>query len=398
MSLTVVIVGAGQAASSLVSSLRSEGFDGRIVLIGEESHPPYQRPPLSKKYLGGDMELEKVYIKTLAAYEKAQVELILGARAESIDRIGHRVQLDDGREISYDKLALTTGSRVRELPVPGAHLEGVCYLRTLDDVHRIQRHLGPGKRLVIVGGGYVGLEAAAIAVKMGAVVSILELSPRVLQRVVAPVVSRFFEDLHRAEGVDIYTNTQVTAFEGNAGVEQVLCADGRCFPADLVIVGIGILPNSEIAAEAGLDTDDGILVDEYAQTSDPDIVAAGDCTNHPNSKLDRRLRLESVQNALDQAKTAAATLCGKRREYASIPRFWSDQYDLRLQISGLAQDYDEVLVHGEPAERSFAALYLRNGRLIAVDAVNDPKVFARIRPLVAEQAPFGAEQLAELKA
>jgi 3-phenylpropionate/trans-cinnamate dioxygenase ferredoxin reductase subunit len=395
MAATFVIVGAGQAAGQLIASLRTEGFGGRIILVGEEPHIPYQRPPLSKQFLAGEIGLEKVYLKPTEFYTKAGVELHLNTRVESIDRAEHTVQLGDGLQLHYGKLALTTGSRVRELAVPGATLPGIGYLRTADDALRLQAYWAPGRRLVIVGGGYIGLEVAAVAARQGVAVTVLEMESRIMQRVVGPQISALYAKTHGDAGVSIHTDTRVSSFAGDGRVKQVQCADGSTFEADAVLVGIGILPNSELADQAGLRTGDGIWVDEYARTSDPDIVAAGDCTNHPNSKLAGRLRLECVQNAVDQAKTAAATLCGKQREYAEIPRFWSDQYDLRLQIAGLPQSHDQVVIRGEPTQRAFAVFYLTGARMVCVEAVNRLQEFALSRRMIADRVPVDPVRLAD---
>ena len=396
MTQTLIIIGGGHAASQLISSLQSGGFQGNIQLIGQEPYVPYQRPPLSKQFLAGTMEIDKVYLKPPEFYAEAGVELFLNTTVTTIDRDAQTVTLDNGRILSYDKLALTTGSRVRELPVPGVDLKGVFYLRNIDHIRAIQPYMQAGAKLVIVGGGYIGLEAASVALKQGIDVSVLEMEPRILNRVVAPEVSDFFTRLHSEEGVHIYTQATVSAFQGNEQVNTVLCQDGQRFPADFVIIGIGIVPNSELAAAAELETDNGIVVDEYCRTRDPNIVAAGDCTNHPNSLLNRRLRLESVHNALSQGRTAAATLCGKLTPYAEVPRFWSDQYDLRLQILGLSQDYDQLVLRGDPAGRSFLACYLRAGQIIAVDAVNNPKEFMLARKLILDQISVDPSHLADI--
>ncbi len=385
MSETFVIIGAGQAAGQAVASLRSEGFTGRIVLVGDEDYVPYQRPPLSKKFLSGELGLERVYIKPEDFFTKQGVDLKLGARATGLNRTLKTVTLESSETISYDKLMIATGSRVRRLPVPGEDLAGVFYLRTIDDVLHIREHFGSGKRLVIVGGGYIGLEVAAVAVKSGVAVTVLEMEERVMARVTAPQVSDFFEKVHGAAGVDIRLQTRVSGFEGRDGaLTGVQCADGSRLDVDVAIVGIGILPNVELAQDAGLVCDNGIVVDEHGQTSDPDIFSAGDCTNHPNDLVGRRIRLESVQNAIDQAKVAAAAMCGTLKPYKEIPWFWSDQYDLKLQIAGLSEGYDQTVVRGTPDSKTFAVFYLKGGRLIAVDAINAVPEFMVGRKLIAQ--------------
>ncbi len=297
--------------------------------------------------------------------------------------------------MDYSKLLLTTGSRVRRLQVPGDGLNGVHYLRNIDDVLAIRPHFQPGKRLVVVGAGYIGLEVAAIAVTHGLDVTVLETESRVMSRVMAPAVSAFFEQLHRDAGVKIEFGRTVKEFRGANRIAEVVCADGYSVAADLCIVGIGILPNSELAESAGLECSNGIVVDEYARTSDADIYAAGDCTRHPNALLGVSLRLESVHNALEQAKTAAASICGERLPYAQIPWFWSDQYDVKLQIVGLGNDYDNLVIRGDQATGAFAAFYLRGNRLLAVDAVNSPREFMLGKKLLAAGAEFDPQALAD---
>ncbi len=393
----VVIVGAGQAAGQTVTSLRQEGFAGRIVLIGDEAYVPYQRPPLSKKFLSGELGLERVYIKPEAYFADQGVALKLGRRATAIDRSAKTLTLEDGEVVPYGRLVLATGSRVRRLPVPGEDLSGVHYLRGIDDVIAIREYFATGSRLVIVGGGYIGLEVAAVAVKAGVAVTVLEMEQRVLARVTAPELSDFFEGVHRAAGVDIRTGMRVSGFEGADGaLTAVQCTDGSRIPSDFAIVGIGIMPNVELASEAGLACDNGIIVDEHGQTEDPDIFAVGDCTNHPNDLVGRRIRLESVQNAIDQAKAAAAAICGRFTPYTQVPWFWSDQYDLKLQIAGLSEGYDQMVLRGDPASKAFAAFYLRDGTVIAVDAVNAVPEFMIGKKLIAAGARVAPERLGDL--
>jgi 3-phenylpropionate/trans-cinnamate dioxygenase ferredoxin reductase component len=376
MSAVCVVVGASHAGAQLASGLRRHGWEGRIVLIGDEACLPYHRPPLSKTYLSGAKGQHEILLRPQAAYQKLDVHLTLGVRVESIDRVHKTVALDNGESLRYDKLALTVGARPRRLPLPGAERAGVYYLRSLEDADQIRRHLGQHKRAVIIGGGYIGLEAAAALHGAGMAVTVLEALPRVLQRVTAPQISAFYERVHAEAGVHIVTAAGVEAIEGGAQAQAVRCANGAVYDADVVILGCGIVPNTELAAAAGLPVNDGIVVDEYARTADPDIVAAGDCSYHYSAIYDRHLRLESVQNATEQAGVAAATLCGKPTAYAALPWFWSDQYDLKLQIAGLSQGYDDVVVRGDLAGgRSFALYYLRAGRLLAVDAVNRPQDF-----------------------
>lgn len=400
MTETLIVIGAGHAAGQAVVSLRAGGYGGRIVVVGEESHVPYERPPLSKQYLAGEMELERVYFRPAAFYDDAGAELRLGRRAERLDRAARAVILDGGDELRYDRLLLTTGSRVRRLDLPGAGLEGVLYLRTVDDVHALRERFAPGRRLAVVGGGYIGLEVAAVAAGAGLDVTVLEMAPHLMARVVAPEVAEFFAALHRGHGVRVRTGVRVEGFAGRGEVAAVLCGGGERVAADLVLVGVGIVPNVELAREAELacagdDEGGGIRVDENARTGDPRVFAAGDCTSHPSALVGRRVRLESVHNAVEQAKAAAAALCGAPRPYEQVPWFWSDQYDVKLQIAGLSAGHDRVVLRGDPASGSFAACYLRDGVLIAVDAVRSPRDFMGAKRPIAARARIPPERLAD---
>ena len=391
----IVIVGAGQAAAQAILTLRQKKFDGRITLVGEEDLPPYQRPPLSKKYLAGELDRERLFLRPLAFYEKNGVDLQLGVRAEELDPDRRRVRLNDGRSLDYDGLLLATGSRVRRLNIPGSDLPGIHYVRNVADVDSISEAFRPGNQLVVVGAGYIGLEVSAVAVSRGLQVTVLEAVNRVMARVVCPEVSQFYFDYHTRSGVDIRCGTTIGSFVGNGRVEAVSAASGELFPCDLAIVGIGIEPVVEPASSAGLICENGIRVDEFARTGDKAIVAAGDCTNHPSLLYGRRVRLESVQNAIDQAKIAAASLLGEDQPYETVPWFWSDQYDLKLQIAGLSQDHDRVVIRGEPDSSGFAAFYLRDGKLQAVDAVNSPKDFMLGKRLIMQRAAPSLELLAD---
>jgi 3-phenylpropionate/trans-cinnamate dioxygenase ferredoxin reductase subunit len=389
----LVIVGGGQAAAQAVQSLRQLGFAGSIALFCDEPYPPYQRPPLSKKYLAGELPRERLLLRPAAFYAEKGVTLELGARVEEIEPAARRVRLADGRTLSYDRLMLATGSRARALDVPGALLPGVHPLRTIADVDAIMASLVPGARVVLVGAGYIGLEVAAVARRRGFDVTVLEAANRVMSRTVSPELSSFYEQCHLAAGVAIHCNASVKALRGAERVTAVETTDGRTFACDVAIVGIGIVPNVELAAAAGLECANGIVVDEFARTADPQIVAAGDCTNHPHPLLARRVRLESVPNAVHQAKVAAQTLVGAPAAYSEVPWFWSDQYDLKLQIAGLSAGYEEVVLRGDPATRSFALFYLRGGEIIAVDAVNSPREFIAGKKLVANRTRVAADVL-----
>ena len=396
MTENFIIVGASHAASMLAPSLRQQGWQGRILVVGAEASIPYHRPPLSKDYLAGAKTLDEILIRPAKVYEKSEVEFILNTSVESIDRDNKTVRLSNNETLSYDKLALTVGSKVRKVNLSGVDLDGVFYLRDLRDVERITPYINPGANAVIVGGGYIGLETAAVLNKKGMNVTVLEMMERVLQRVTAPVVSEFYTRIHEEEGVSIRCGVGVSGFQGNGRVAKVLCSDGSGFAADLVIIGVGILPNTALAEAAGLEVDNGIVVNDRAQTSDPDIFAAGDCTNHHNPIYDRRIRLESVQNATDQSRVAAGAACGKEVSYNAVPWFWSEQYDLMLQIAGLSQGYDEIITRGDPGNgRSFAAFYLREGRVIAVDAVNKPQEFMFSKKLIPLQKTVDKKRLAD---
>lgn len=391
---TCIIIGASHAAAQLAPSLRQEGWEGPIVVIGDEPSLPYHRPPLSKAYLSGEKNAHDLLIRASDVYSRFGIEFRLGERVESINRSSKTVTLRSGEELAYGKLAICTGTRVRTVTLPGSTLAGIHYLRNIADIDRIKADVRAGGRAVIVGGGYIGLETAAVLNKLGMHVTVLEMAPRVLARVTASQVSEFFERVHGEEGVEIQTSIAVSGFEGNTRVERVVCANGTHLPVDMVIIGVGVTPNVELAAEADLATDNGVLVDACARTSDPDIVAVGDCTMHP-SPFYGYIRLESVPNATEQAKSAAAALCGKEKPYAALPWFWSDQYDIKLQIAGLNQGYDEVVVRGERATgRSFSAFYLKSGKLVAADCVNRPQEFMVSKRLIAEGIEVTPGQLA----
>lgn len=391
-----IIVGASHAAAQVAPTLRQRGWEGTIGVIGNEYSLPYHRPPLSKDFLSGKKSSDDILIRQPAVYEKAHIRFALGITVIDINRSDKYVVLDNEQQIPYDKLVLTTGAKVRKLNIPGADLAGIQYLRNINDIHHIKSFVGKEKNAVIVGGGYIGLETAASLRKLGMNVTVLEAMPRVLQRVTAPEVSAFYDRVHREEGVTIVTDTIAKSFEGNKHVEAVLCENGERYPADLVIVGVGVVPATELAEKAGLEVNNGIVVDEYARTSDHDILAAGDCTSHYNPIYDRVLRLESVQNALDQATVAANTICGNLQPYSALPWFWSDQFDLKLQIAGLNQGYDNVVIRGDiEGSRSFAAFYLLGDRLLAVDAVNKPQEFMLGRRLITDKVPVDPAKLAD---
>jgi len=365
------------------------------VLAGEDSWLPYQRPPLSKKFLAGELPAERLYFKPPDFYATADIDVRLETRITAVDRDRQHVITATGERIPYDTLVLATGSRVRHIHVPGSDLDGLHYLRGIDDVSRIRRDLASARNVVIIGAGYIGLEVAAVTRRLGYDVCVVEMADRVMNRVVSTAVSEFFQAEHAAHGVHLMLSTALEAVEGDTRAHAVRTSGGHSIPADLVIAGIGIVPNTELAASAGLEVDNGIVVDTHCRTADPNVYAVGDCTLHPNGIYGRRIRLESVHNAVEQAKTAAANICGETVEYSQVPWFWSDQYDLKLQIAGLSDGYDEVVIRGEPATRAFSCLYLRNGVLIACDAVNTARDFVQSKALIAARQRIAPDRLAD---
>jgi 3-phenylpropionate/trans-cinnamate dioxygenase ferredoxin reductase subunit len=394
----IVIAGGGQAAVQAVDTLRRKGFAGKLTLVGDEPWLPYQRPPLSKKYLAGALERERLTIRPAQFFAEHQVQVQLGRRVGEILRREQRVRLDDDTVLAYDALLLATGSRPRRLAAPGTELAGVHFLRTLADADRIRAECASGGRMVIVGGGYIGLEVAATARGLGLEVTVLEMAERVMNRVTCTQVSGFYESEHARQGVRILCNARVRALAADARsgrVRAVLTEDGAEHPADIVIVAVGVAPADELATTAGLECDNGILVDQYCRTSDAAIHAAGDCVNQPSPHYGRRLRLESVDNAFEQGASAALNLLGTPTAHDKVPWFWSDQYDLKLVIVGMCQGYDTVVTRGAAAARSFSACYLRGGELIAIDTVNQPKDQMAARKLIAAHARPDPDKLAD---
>lgn len=397
MTNDVLIIGAGHAAGQLVVSLRQHKFDGRITLVGDEPWLPYQRPPLSKKFLAGELAAERLFVKPESFYDEDSISVLLDTRIQSIDKRRRVAVTDAGKELPYDKLVLALGSQPRRIDVRGADLGGIHYLRTIADVEQIRASLGDADRLAVVGAGYIGLEVAAVAIGLGVRVTVIEALDRVMSRVVSPQVSTFYEHTHRKHGVELALSTAVEEFVGDDRVSAVRLENGKQIEAEVVVVGVGVMPNTSIAADADLHVKDGIVVDGRCRTSDPDIFAVGDCTYHPNPLLGRELRLESVHNALEQAKTAAANICGRDRQYSQVPWFWSDQYDLKLQIAGISQGHDQVIMRGKPADSAFSCLYLKEGCLLAIDAINRPRDFIQSKKLIAEQAVVEPSILADTR-
>ena len=389
----VVIIGAGQAAAQTAASLRQERFEGPITILGEESELPYQRPPLSKDYLAGKIGVEKTLVRPAEFYSSKNIAVNLDTKVLEIDPEKKIVSTALSEKYAYDDLVIATGSRARELKIPGIGLDGIHYLRSLKDVNSIKNQMKTAKRLCIVGGGYIGLEVAAVARDLGIEVTILEMESRILKRVTTEAMSQFYHGLHSRRGVEIVCDAQVKSFEGARSVSSVI-TEQKTFKSDLVIVGIGILPNSELAQGSGIDCENGILVDENCKTSEKNIYAIGDCTNHPNPILNRRLRLESVPNAMEQARVAANNIAGGNKKYTTIPWFWSDQYELKLQMLGFSSDGETSVTRGEVSEEKFAVFYLTNQKIVAVDAVNSPKEFMLAKQLYGEKAD--PEQLSDV--
>ncbi|MCF6221083.1 MAG: FAD-dependent oxidoreductase [Robiginitomaculum sp.] len=388
-----IIIGASHGGGQAAVSLRQSGWDGDIVLVGEESYAPYHRPPLSKEFLSGGKDIDDILIRPDATYETANILCVRDKRVDTIHPKDRLVFLDGGDTLQYDKLILATGARPRELPIPGADLPNVFYLRSADDVLKIKAEIDAGKKAVIIGGGYIGLETAASLRKQGMTVTVLEMEDRILQRVTAPVMSEFYQRIHTEEGVKIVQNCAATEIQDGL---KVITTNGD-FDADMVIVGIGVIPNIELAADCGLAVGNGIIVDENCRTSDANIYAVGDVTWHHNPAYDRHLRLESVPNATEQAKTAALAICGNPKPYNALPWFWSDQFDLKLQIAGLSAGYDDIVLRGNPdIGRSFAAFYFKGDKLLAVDAVNRPGEYMVGKRLIPQT--MGAEKIMDKKA
>ncbi len=393
-----LVVGASQAGLQLAVSLRQLGDTSPITLVGEEAHPPYQRPPLSKEFLSGEVDTPSLAFRAPGYYADAGIELVCGERVTEVTlsapgRSGAGTAVTaNGRVLPFERLALTVGAGPRRLTLPGSDLDGICYLRDHDDAADLRSRLTDASRVVVIGGGFIGLEAAAVARKSGKAVTVVEAAERLIARAVAPVVSEFYRQAHTRRGTEVLLSAGVTGFDGVDGrVAQVLLADGSRLPADLVLVGVGVVPRTELAEQLGLECDGGIVVDAYARTSNPAVCAAGDCTVQPHPLTGAgRVRLESVQNAVTQAQVAAASLLGNPRDSKAVPWFWSHQGDLRLQIAGLAAGYDEHVVRGDPAAERFSVLYYRQGRLLAVDAVNSPADYMAVRKALSQGATIAA--------
>jgi len=384
MKSDVVIIGAGHAGGMTAISLRQSKYQGSITLIGEENYLPYQRPALSKGFLAGELEEKRLYLKSEDYFDKNSINILRDSKVIAIDRNQKILLLENQKQLGYEQLIIATGSIVNQLKIAGK--EDVYYLRTIGDSIRIRKKLRNHNKITIIGAGYIGLEIASIAVKKNLDVNIVELENRVMGRVVSSEVSDFFQKKHQAEGVEFKFNTSVTGIEDQGKHKTIICSDGSNFNADLVVVGIGIQPNIELAESSGLRCENGILVNDHGQTSDSDIFAVGDCSNQPNKLFKKRLRLESVSNAVEQAKSIAASIAGTKKAHQEVPWFWSDQYNLKLQIAGISQDHDHRVVRGCPEEEKFAVFYEKEKRIIAVDAINSPKEFMVGKKWIAMQA------------
>lgn len=394
-SSTVIVVGAGQAGAQAVDSLRREGFLGRIILVGEESELPYQRPPLSKAFLAGKLPPDRLLFRHQTFYDEHKIEIKLGHRATALYPKEHELVLANGERLRYDQLLLCLGASSRHLTGPGSNLKGIYYLRSISDVNAFQSQLVHGKRMVIIGGGYIGLETAATARHLGCEVTVLEMADRVMNRVVASIVSKYFEHEHRKHGVQIICDAQIVALEGADNVRRVVCANGAAYEADLVIAGVGAIANVELASQADIECANGIVVDEYCHTSAPDVFAAGDCTNHPSLRFEMRVRLESVDNAVEQAKSAVQNMLNKPTIHNRVPWFWSDQFDNKLHIVGLSYNHDQQVTRGDPADRTFSVCYLKGGELVSVESVNNMKDFMSARKLIPDRNRPIIERLAD---
>ena len=400
----VVIVGAGQAGFQVAASLRMEGYEGPVALIGDEPKLPYQRPPLSKGFMAGKQDIESTALRPLAFYQSHRIDLVTGARVTGIDRVGRSVSLASdvgpGRNLQYDALVFAVGARNRMLPVKGAELDGVCYLRTDAEAVDMRQRMEHARDIVVIGGGFIGLELAAAARALGKSVRVIEVQPRLMPRVVSPVLSDFYRDLHSSQGVRISLGVAVSEIAGHQGkVSEVVLSDGSVCPADLALVGIGVVPNIELARDAGLSVSNGIVVDQRLRTEDESIYAIGDCAEHPNPFANPlsggRVRIESVQNAVDQAKCIAAAIVGRSENYRAVPWFWTDQFDIKLQMAGLSGGYGQVIARGEPESRKFSLFYFRDGRLAAVDSVNRPGDHLAGRKLIGAGTQITPEQAAD---
>ena len=391
----VIIAGGGQGGFQAAASLRSEGYEGPVAIVNEESHIPYQRPPLSKAFVLGKQDLDRLALRPESFYSERNIELLRGERVTTIDRAGSSVRLASGATRPYDWLVLATGATNRKLPVPGANLDGVCYLRTVDEAQDIKARLDAASNVVVIGGGFIGLEIAATGRILGKAVTVLEAQPRLMARVIAPVLSEYFLQSHRQQGVEVRLGACAKEIQGASKVTGVALEDGTVLPADLVVIGIGVVPNCDLAREAGLTISNGIAADEFLKTSDPKIFAIGDCVEYPSPFTASRVRLESVQNAVDQAVAVARTITGKPAPYNAVPWFWSDQFDIRLQMAGISAGFDRTVTRGMMETRKFSVFYFAGPKLVGIDSVNRPADHMAGRKLLAAGKTLTPEQASD---
>lgn len=396
MAAGTVIVGTGQAGFQTAASLRAEGYQDPITLIGEEPQIPYQRPPLSKGFAMGSQDLDSIELRPRKFYENHDINLVVGERVAAVERSERFVALASGSRVPFQDLVLAVGARNRSLPVKGAELDGVLYLRSLAEALVMKERLKSAQAIVVIGGGFVGLELAAVACSLGKSVTILEALPRLMSRAVAPIISEFYRELHAGKGVKVFCGAYVSEIAGSGGaVREVALSDGRRYPADLVLVGIGVVPNVELARDAGLRISNGIAVDENLQTDDEHIFAIGDCAEHPCVFAGARIRLESVQNAADQAQCVATAIAGRPDRYRALPWFWTDQFDIKLQMAGISQGHDRVVTRGDAQSRKLSVFYFREDQLVGIDSINRPLDHMIGRKLLAAGVPLTPAEAAD---
>ncbi|MFL2834371.1 MAG: NAD(P)/FAD-dependent oxidoreductase [Alphaproteobacteria bacterium] len=391
----IIIIGGGQAGCQTATSLRALGFLGEISIYCSENYLPYQRPPLSKKFLLGELDKERLFFKPEKFYRDNNINFFLNSYVAKIEKENKKIFLNNNEEDSYDKLVIATGTKPREIDVDKDSAKNIFYLRSIDDVLEIKGKVQSSKKVAIIGGGYIGLEVAAIFKKLGLSVTIIEMAGRILERVTSQIISDFYTKVHNEEGVKILTNTSVESITKKSKDMEILTNNGA-ISADFVVVGIGVIPCDELASESGLKVQNGILVNEFCETSEKDIYSAGDCTVHPNSYYNKDIRLESVHNAIEQGKTVASSIMNKKTPYNQIPWFWSDQYNLKLQIAGLCIDYDDIIVRGNSDNRSFAVFYMKDNYMIASDCINCPGEHMMSRRIISDKIIVDKDRLSDV--
>tara|TARA_B100001250_G_scaffold409413_1_gene433716 strand:- start:14622 stop:15839 length:1218 start_codon:yes stop_codon:yes gene_type:complete len=391
----IIIIGGGQAGCQTATSLRALGFLGEISIYCSENYLPYQRPPLSKKFLLGELDKERLFFKPEKFYRDNNINFFLNSYVAKIEKENKKIFLNNNEEDSYDKLVIATGTKPREIDVDKDSAKNIFYLRSIDDVLEIKGKVQSSKKVAIIGGGYIGLEVAAILKKLGLSVTIIEMAGRILERVTSQIISDFYTKVHNEEGVKILTNTSVESITKKSKDMEIL-TNNSAISADFVVVGIGVIPCDELASESGLKVQNGILVNEFCETSEKDIYSAGDCTVHPNSYYNKDIRLESVHNAIEQGKTVASSIMNKKTPYNQIPWFWSDQYDLKLQIAGLCIDYDDIIVRGNSDNRSFAVFYMKDNYMIASDCINCPGEHMMSRRIISDKIIVDKDRLSDV--